>query len=119
MSCLLLLLCCVNVVSSCIDYHLRTTTAQKGIWCSLQIEDMPTRRKVELLKTDGVIGIYKKDEMEGQVCYWKHVESGLDLTNLTGGIFLSLSGMSAVSLAVLVNRVQSLCDVTYMFDAFF
>ena len=55
---------------------------------------MPTRRKVELLKTDGVIGIYKKNGMKGHVCYWKQVENRLvDLANLTGGIFLS-SGMS-------------------------
>ena len=119
MSCLLLLLCCVNVVSSCNNYHLRTTTAQKGIWCSSQVEEMPTRRKVELLKMDGVIGIYKKDEMKGHVCYWKQVDSGLvDLANLTGGIFLS-SGKStriirhgfhetchSVTFIVLVNSHQ-------------
>jgi hypothetical protein len=55
--------------------------------CSSQIEDISTIIDIiQLLYQDGVVGIYKKNEIAGQVCYWKEVKSGLiEVASLSGG----------------------------------
>ena len=88
-------ICCLYFASPCKEtrYTLKHDSAQKGILCSSQIEDIARRRRGDIFRRDGVIGIYKLNETIGRVCYWKHVSKGLDLNTLTGGTFLSL-GMS-------------------------
>ena len=91
-----LVCCALALASSCKDNTIRIkrNIVQKGVLCSAQIKEISSvRNTINLFKMDNVIGIYKKNNTTGHICYWKKVESGLvNLKTLSGGIYLS-SGM--------------------------
>ena len=85
------LFCCVIAASACQNdnFNAKYNISRKGILCSTQSEDISTVvKKILLIKSPNVIGIYELPKAIGYVCYWKPVGTGLvDLMTLNGGIF--------------------------------
>ena len=95
----LMIFCHVIPISACEEINFKTDYLQKGIFCSAQMEDVSTVKKlVQLFYQQNVIGIYKRPNRSAQVCYWKLAESGLvDLMTLNGGTFKSSGTCTKVS----------------------